>query len=437
VTRTISAAVLAAISSLSYAGSSALPPASSLTTGLGGNPYSVYGAHLNPAAGDTLIAPDEDWRLNYLPSVTFGVEVGPVDNFLDDIDELIDLLENPELTMESVDETLNRFNSTLERIGDDGYLQTVARIHAPLTPLHWRPDFIKGTFSADISITTEARLNVLDDELAFDPQNLGFTTSTAAYIKSGIEKAVSVSYSRPLLESKLEDGSDRQLLVGVSLNGYQLDLSKQVFLLQMLDGRDIDEVMRDEYDQNMVSSTGFGLDVGILWRAGRYTAGVTVTNINEPSFDFGPIGVDCSLRTDGSTERSNCEAASAFADAGELRRNETHTKYAVAHAENSFAIRDNWIVTAGMDLAEYNDMVGDEHQWATVATAVYPKIPFLPDARVGYRKNLVGSELSSITAGVGLFGLTLDVEWGLESTAVDGQAIPRRFAFALGFEERF
>lgn len=421
-------------SCFTYAGSSAISPGSSLTTGAAGNPMSVYGAHVNPALGDLVVPPDENWRINYFPSVTASAEVGPVDNFADDVDELIDLLDNPTLNEEPVEVTLGRLNETLDAIGEDGYTKLDALVYAPLLPAHWRPKgWLNGTISADLSLTTQARLSVLNDEVKYDDQNASFTTGSAAYMKTGLQTALSLGYSRPLFDA--EEG-EPQLYVGARVNLYQIDLSKQVYLLQLMEGRDIEELMRDEYDRNVESSTGVGLDLGVYWQSGRYSAGLTLANINEPSFEFGAVGANCNMLPAATDERSNCEAAEAFTEAGAIKGREVHTKHAVATVENSFALRNNWLVTAAVDLAEYSDMVGDQHQWASVATAYYPE-GWLPDMRFGFRRNLAGEELSTVTAGLGFGNFTLDVEWGLDEVTIDDQNMPRRFSFALGFEERF
>ena len=57
---------------------------------------------------------------------------------------------------------------------------------------------------------------------------------------------------------------------------------------------------------------------------------------------------------------------------------------------------------------------------------------------MGYRKNLEGSQLSTLSAGISLFdALTFDVEVALERITADDAEAPRKLAFALSFSERF
>src|SRR5690606_4865862 len=147
-------------------------------------------------------------------------------------------------------------------------------------------------------------------------------------------------------------------------------------------------LMRDEYDSNVESSTGVGLDLGVYWQSGRYAAGLTLANINEPSFEFGAVGANCAVLPEATTEHSNCVAAETFTQAGTIEGREVYTKHAVATVENSFSLRENWQISAAVDLNEYNDMVGDEHQWASISTAYRPEKGWLPDMRLGFRKNL-------------------------------------------------
>ncbi|VAW87272.1 hypothetical protein MNBD_GAMMA18-2033, partial [hydrothermal vent metagenome] len=81
--------------------------------------------------------------------------------------------------------------------------------------------------------------------------------------------------------------------------------------------------------------------------------------------------------------------------------------------------------------------VNNEMQWMNIAVGYAPD-NWIPGVRVGYRENLVGSQLSMATFGITLLkGLNLDIAYGLEEIESDGEKYPRSVAVNLGLEMRF
>lgn len=413
---------------------------SNLTLGPSSNSHSLFAGSSNPAAASLVVDEDERWRLNYLPTLTTTLEVGNVDNFVDELDELIDLIEDPSTNTESVDEVLDRFNAVLVQMGDEGYLKSSVRISAPLFPVYYRSDALGGTLFSELTVSTQIGLSVLDAPLEYNEQNDTFNTSTSAYVKSGIDTTLAMGYSRELPSVASWLGLDSgTLLGGVKMKVSTVELSKQLFALQLLDGRDIEEVIEDEYDSNLVKTTEVGLDIGLLYQTENYRIGATISDINEPSFDYGEIGVNCGERDDGSVALSNCENAAYFTQVlGEISSNETHKRHAVVTLDGLYSFNEKWSVTSAIELAKYDDMVGRQNQWFHIAAAYDSQSRWMPSTRVGFQKNLAGSKLGSVNFGFTFFKtLTFDVEWGLDSVSVDGSTVPRRLGFALGLQESF
>lgn len=414
-------------------------PGSSLTTGPVSSGQSILAPRHNPALSNLTIASDEHWRFNYLPAITLGLELGEADNFVDEIDELIDILDDPASSNDSVQETLDRFNRVLEDIGNNGYATIYQSITAPLLPLYWRPSQFSGTFFGEAELSTQVHLRLLDDPLSFDNQNMQFATASAAYIKSAIEKRVALGYSRALFSDLQAREWSGQLHGGIKVNLVSLELSKQVFRLQALDGKDIEDVIEDEYKNNRVATTNLGIDLGLAWIAENYRIGLTLQNINSPEFDYGPVGVDCDTHPEGSVTRNNCEVATYFAlEKGEIRDRETHTRHLTSTIDASWYLTPRLTINSAIDLAAHDDMVGMANQWFHASSTYDFKSSWLPDLRVGYRKNLTGSELTSYTAGLSLFDrLTFDMEMALDEITVDDEQVPRRLAFSFSWSERF
>lgn len=431
--------MVAAVVSAATAQAAEYNAGSSLTTGPVSSGQSILAPRHNPALANLTIGSNEQWRFNYLPAITLGLELGSADNFVDEIDELIDILDNPASANDSVQETLDRFNRVLEDMGENGYATIYQSITAPLMPLYWRPSQFSGTFFGEAELSTQVHMRLLDDPLSFDNQNMQFATASAAYVKSGIEKRLALGYGRSLFDDLQSREWGGQLHGGIKVNLINLELSKQVFRLQALDGKDIEDVIEDEYKNNRIATTNVGLDLGLVWVAENYRVGLTLQNINSPKFDYGPVGVDCELHTEGSVARNNCEVATYFAqEKGEIRVRETHTRHMISTVDASWYFTPRFTVNSAIDLASYDDMVGMGNQWLHASSTYDFRRSWLPDLRVGYRKNLAGSGLASYTAGLSLFDrLTFDLEMALDEITVDDTKMPRKLAFSFSWSERF
>ncbi|MEY4588414.1 MAG: hypothetical protein RL497_490 [Pseudomonadota bacterium] len=409
-----------------------------LTTGQSSDHLSVYAGALNPALGDLIVPSNEQFRMGYLPSISTVAEVGQVDDFADELNNLIDIIDDPRKNTEPVQDVLDRFNSILEKMGSTGYIKNTSAIHAPLTPLYWKLPIWDGTLMADVHITSQALARVLDAPLSYDEQNGSFTTATSAYLKGAVQTAFALGYSQAWFDSTEVRTYGGQLYAGAKVSIYSVDLSKQVFLLQRLDGKNISDVVRDEFDNNTHSSTAPSLDVGVIWAAQSYRLGATLYNLNQPSFDYGAVGENCQTRTENSIERANCEATADFAQVrGDLKTLETHKKNAYLSVDGMYYWQPNAWVSAALDLSDYNDFVGTQNQWLNISSTYSPATHWLPTARAGIQKNLAGSKLTQLSLGFEFKGISLDLAWALEKTRADGSQLPRSLGIALAVSEQF
>ncbi|MFT7560596.1 MAG: hypothetical protein ACI93R_002518 [Flavobacteriales bacterium] len=422
-----------------HAGSSSINPGSSMSMGASSNHHSLSSALNNPAMNSLVIKEDENWRLSFLPTIAFNLELGQVDDFADDLDELIDIIDDPNSTTDSVTDTLDRFNQTLVKMGESGYLKSSLHIDAPFLPLAVRSDVLGGTLGLGLSMDTQIALRILDDDLSFDEQNGTFSTATSLYIKSGIAKKLSLSYSRSMLNNIVQLTERGTLYGGVKLNVISLDLSKQVTQIQQLDGQGVEDVVEDEYDNNLESTTNVGIDLGLVWDTPKYRLGLVFENLNSPEFDYGTIGEDCATREENSLLRTNCEVAAEFIqNKGTIKAREAHTMHAYTRVDALYKLNERWLISSTLDLASYEDVVGFENQWAHLATSYNFKNNIIPSLRIGYQQNLAGDSTSSLAFGATILKyFSLDFEWGLESVSVDDSSAPRRFGFSFSVQERF
>ncbi len=435
------AAVALALPALSQAAPVVTQPGALMTLGPIASPQTGLSVLYNPAAGETVIHKDDSFRWGYLGSTGVSVEFGDVDNFADDVNQLMDDLELENVSADTGDRIINDYNDNLRhKLGDAGYMKIDVQFVAPLAPLLMRSDLLGGVMSIDLVGGVTAKISVLDDDLVLNETNATFETNTAAYLKSVQYTTLGLGYSRELdnvVTDKINQYVAGRLLGGVRLNMYSLSLSKQVIGLLNIDEDDeLGDVISDDFDGNQVSSTAMGIDLGLIWEADNYHLGFTWRNINEPEFDFGAVGQDCNSK-DTTTGVNNCFTADYFADEGRISRLETHVMTSQATADVALNSENKrWRLAASYDLQPVRDPVGDEYQWTT-ASAAYVSSRFI-GARVGISKNQVGSELTMVNAGLSLFGnVNLDLRYSLDTIEVDGTSAPRTFGFNLGFESSF
>ncbi len=417
-----------------YAFNGTVNNGSAMTLGPSSLSASLSSATFNPGMNSLVIGEGDSMRLSYFPTIGANYEVGALDNFADDIEELADIIDDSSNTDDDVSVVLDRFNKVLKLAGEDGYIKFNANINAPLLPLYFYSESLKGTIGFDYSVNLQVGLSLLNAELTYNNQNNSFATASALYLKSGIQQTYSVSYGREVLTNR-----SGKLYAGAKLKYIHMELSKQVLPLIELAGEKISDFIEDEYDQNKLSSGNLGLDLGIVWDANSYRIGLTLENINSPTFDYGEIGVNCTDIAENTSSRNSCESAKYFTQTtGEISANEVHKKQAIMRADALVNISDSVQFTTAIDLSKYDDIVGDDNQWLHSAIIYNSNGYILPSARVGYHKNLSGFKTSSITAGITLFEIvSLDFEYGLESVKVDGTSAPRRAGFSLSIQEQF
>jgi hypothetical protein len=413
-----------------------LNPGSSLTMGPGSNPYSLYSGSFNPAMGSLMVGDEEKWRIGYLPSLATELELGKIDNFSDELEELIDIIDEPSLAIDSVDVTLDRFNSLLIDMGKEGYLKNTTGIYLPL---FYRNEVLGGTLNLDLSYEVQAAARILDDPLFFNQQNLSFSTSTSVYLKSGLEKTLSLAYSRALSEDYNPLASFGKIHTGVRVSMVNVDLSKQVIWLEGIDNNDIGDIVRDEYDRDLTANNDVSIDVGIVFDASEFSVGFTLTNINSPSFNYNEVGTNCELKPASTSASSNCNVAKYFIENKKsLKAKEVHQKKILGTLDASIKLTEKWRLTGSYDLAEYNDIVGFENQILNLSTSYETSGFWIPSARLGYHSNLAEKGLSSLSIGFTFFKfLTLDVAKSSEEVTIEDSTVPRYISASLGFEEKF
>lgn len=372
---------------------------------------------------------------NILPPIGAGYEVGQIDSLIDELDELIDILENDNLTAQDALDAKDRFDPFLELANKDGLLKVAGHAGIPFFPIfYFNSEF--GTFTLNAKINGSLRSTVIDDRIDIIGFNDSFiiNTSAAVYVKSAGLTQFSAGYSRPVWKR-----NEGVLHAGATLNINRLSLSKNLISLAALeDGEDIGDAIEDDYENNEQSSTNLSLDIGALWVDTNYSMGLSFKDINAPEYDYKTLVSGCSQEQGISLD--NCLVAQEAIARGKITGQETFVANAQATVEASAWLGDEnkWLVHTSIDLNDKNDPLGDVYQWASISASTQFNNWIVPGLRIGYSQNLAGTELGYYSVGMTLFKRAqLDVRWSSDSVEVDGSTIPRSAFFSFSIQSQF
>lgn len=309
------------------------------------------------------------------------------------------------------------------------------------------------TFGANVSVTTD--LKGLNDPIDFDADTAKTNLQTAyeadspdtdpvTYDLSGgasvtvnpdgstkfridnnsgvITKAaqvteISVGYSR-----KVWQKDDNKVLIGIEPKYLDVGLSNTAVPISDIDdAKDIFEALDNS---NFNYEQDFSVDIGAIWTGKQYQVGATLTNLNEPEFRYPEHDVS------GFT---NPDIIKAIRDS-ELYVMERQLKLEGGYITSSGA----WGINFGIDANAVPDPMGDDYQWVSVGAGFASDNWWLPGARLGVRKNMAGTELTYVTAGVTVFNIVnLDIASTTETITVDGSTVPRGLIANIGMQVLF
>ncbi|NLV00388.1 hypothetical protein B6N13_20175 [Marinomonas sp. UCMA 3892] len=377
----------------------------------------------NPAAPFLMVNQEDNdsFRFGILGPLSVGVEMGDVSDLDDRAEELEDLIDNSNAGNAATNKA--RADKILSEIGETAYVKTSASLQVPFMPLIYKTKK-NGAFIFDVSISGVARANVISDEITNTGTEL--TTDTSFQAKTATDLQIGLGYSQAMWKN------DHGMLIG-GVKASLHDISMGRALVSLSDKNDnADDAISDAISDDAVSSTGVGIDLGAVWVSNNYQVGITFANINEPEFDGAPINQSCATES--------CAAAGRLVNKGKLTATEDYVMEMQTTIDAAVSTKGKQ-VTLGLsyDTNEVKDAVGDEYQWAAASLSYYGDSHYLPGIRVGYRQNMVGTELS-----YGTFGLTflkrLNVDLGVALETVedeDGDELPRSAYLSIGYDTAF
>ena len=227
----------------------------------------------------------------------------------------------------------------------------------------------------------------------------------------------SLNYARPV-----GDFDAGQLHLGTKIKYLRVGLSQVG--IRFGDVTDSEKIFNDLKDAEFEHEDNVGFDLGAAWQGDIYHLGLAWVNVNQPEFKFSGISQE-------GLQKANI-----------LSEIQDHKKYVMeSQAKLSaglFTVDKRWSMNMGLDVNGVEDVMLDASQWANVSGAYNSANRYFSAVRAGYRQNLIGTELSYISAGLTMFNfLNLDVASSLETVEINDTTLPRSFAVNLGIAQSF
>jgi hypothetical protein len=228
---------------------------------------------------------------------------------------------------------------------------------------------------------------------------------------------ISIGYSRKVWQKE-----DNTIYVGIEPKYYDVGLSNTAVPLKDIENaRSVFEALDKS---NFSYQQGFGVDLGAIWSGKQYQLGATVTNLNEPDFQY---------------PASNLSGFTNTTIIRLIRDSERYVMQRQLKLDGGYITSNGaWGINFGFDANAIPDPMGDDYQWASVGAGFASDSWWLPGARVGLRKNLAGSKLTYVTAGITVFNIiNLDLAATTQTIQVDDRTLPRGLIANIGVQVLF
>lgn len=239
-----------------------------------------------------------------------------------------------------------------------------------------------------------------------------FDNNSGVITKAAQITEISVGYSR-----KIWQKNDNKVLLGIRPKYLDVGLSNKATPISNIDNsKDIFEALDSS---SFKHESDLSVDLGAIWAGKQYQVGATLTNINEPVFHYPEHDVS------GFTNPDIIKA---------IRDTERYVMERQLKLEAGYITSDGaWGINLGYDVNAVPDPMGDDYQWLSLGAGFASDSWWLPGARLGVRKNMSGTELTYITAGITVFNIVnLDIASTTDTIDVDGTTVPRGLIANLG-----
>jgi len=254
--------------------------------------------------------------------------------------------------------------------------------------------------------------------LFYNPANnqfkLAVTNDSLLLIKATKITQMSLSYSR-----KWQTFADGDLYWGVKPTFYRVGLTNVSARVGEIS--DSEALFDDIKNADYIYQNGFDLDLGLVWATPNYQLGASLTNVIEKIYKFPEL------------DRSKLQSSGVLQA---LDFNEEFTMQRQLKLEGGiYTEQRRWSLNVELDANSVEDPMRDEYQWLTVTGGYAADSWWLPSARVGFSRNLAGTQLSYLNAGVTVMKfINIDVAATLDTVTLDGSEIRRGFNIRAGVQ---
>ena len=244
-----------------------------------------------------------------------------------------------------------------------------------------------------------------------------FENNSGAITKAAQVTEFSLGYSREVWQQE-----DNAVYVGIRPRFYNVGLSNSAIPIADIENA---RSIFDALDKSNFSyQQGVGVDLGAIYTAKQYQLGATLTNINEPSFNY---------------PASDLSGFTSQRIINEIRALETYTMERQLKLEGGLISPSGaWGLNLGIDVNAVPDPMGDDYQWLSVGAGFASDSWWLPGARIGVRKNMAGTGLTYVTAGVTVFNIVnLDIASTTQTVVINDRTLPRSLIANLSLQVAF
>jgi len=257
--------------------------------------------------------------------------------------------------------------------------------------------------------------------LFYNPANnkvkLTFDNDSVLLVKSTRIAQFSLAYSKKAYES--EQGA---LYWGVKPSFYHVGLANISTRLGEI--TDAEAIFDDIKDADYTYKNGLDFDLGLVWAASNYQLGISVANVIEQTYEYPEID-----RTD-------------FISTDILNKLSYHEKFTMQRQvkleAGAYTEDRHWSLNAELDANPVEDPMRDRYQWFTITAGYAADSWWLPSVRFGLSRNLAGTKLGYLNAGVTVMKFfNIDVASTLDTVTLDDNETMRGLNVRLGVQFDF
>lgn len=257
--------------------------------------------------------------------------------------------------------------------------------------------------------------------LFYNPANnkvkLTIDNDSILLVKSAKIGKFSLAYSKKAHQT--EQGA---LYWGVKPAFYRVGLTSVT--ARIGDITDSESIFEDIKNAEYTYKNGFDFDAGLVWAASNYQVGASVVNVIEQTYEYPEL------------DRSDLTSSNI------LRRLTQHQEYTMERQvkleAGVFTDQRSWSLHAELDANAIEDPMRDEYQWFTLTAGYASDSWWLPSARIGMSRNLAGTQMGYLNAGVTIMKFfNLDVASALDSVTIDDQKVMRGINVRFGVQFDF